>query len=47
VFAWEEIESGAWRDPDVIQSSAGFARLVSVDDGTRATVDVTLISDDR
>jgi hypothetical protein len=47
VFAWEEIESGAWRDPDVIQSLAGFARLISVDDGTRATVDVTLISDDR
>lgn len=47
VFAWEETESGAWRDQDFIQSFAGFAKLVNVDDGTRATVDVTLIADDR
>src|SRR5215471_11961239 len=47
VFAWEEIESNAWTDPDVLRSYAGFARLITVEDGSRANIEVTLIADDR
>jgi len=47
IFAWEEIESNAWRDPDVLRSFAGFAKLISVEDGSRANIEVTLIGDDR
>jgi hypothetical protein len=47
IYAWEEIESGAWRDPDVLRAYAGFAKLITVEDGSKANIEVTLIADDR
>jgi hypothetical protein len=47
VFAWEEIESGAWQDPDIVRSYTGLGRVVRIAEGTRASVEVTLITGDR
>ena len=43
VFAWEDVESGAWHDPEVVRASAGRGRLVQVAEGSRNSIELTLI----
>jgi hypothetical protein len=43
IFAWEDIESGAWTDPDFMLAYENRATAVRVPDGGRATVDVKVI----
>jgi hypothetical protein len=43
VFAWEDVESGAWMDPDFIKPVADRGASVTVEEGGQQTVDVKLI----
>jgi hypothetical protein len=47
LFAWEEIESGAWHDPDVVRAAAGRSRMVQIAEGSRGSVELTLIPAER
>jgi hypothetical protein len=46
VFAWEDVESGAWMDPDFIRPVADKGVSVTVEEGGQETVDVKLIPAD-
>jgi hypothetical protein len=43
VYAWEDVESGAWFDPDFLKPIESKGAAVSVREGTPATVQVTMI----
>jgi hypothetical protein len=43
VYAWDEVESGAWFDPDFLKPIESKGAAVSVREGTPATVQVTMI----
>lgn len=46
VFAWEDVESGAWMDPDFIKPVANKGVSVTVDESGQETVEVKLIPAD-
>ena len=43
VFAWIDIEPGAWQDPDVLQRFENQGQPVSVTPDSRLNIDVRLI----
>ena len=43
LFAWEEIEPGAWQDRDFMRAYDDRGQSVHVDEGSRQTVDATAI----
>jgi len=43
IFAWEDIENGAWADPEFMRNFEGRGTSVHVDDRGRATVSVKVI----
>jgi len=43
VFSWEQVESGAWRDPDFIKDYESKGEVVRLDPNGHATVQVQLI----
>jgi hypothetical protein len=43
VYAWEEVENGAWFDPDFLKPIEGKGASVSVREGTPVTVQLTMI----
>ena len=45
-YAWEEVEYGAWMDPDFIKPVESHGAAVSVSEGGRQSVQVNLISAD-
>jgi hypothetical protein len=47
VFAWDDIEPGAWQDADAMKAYAGLGRIVRIEGGAKATVEVTTITSDR
>ena len=47
VFAWEDVEPGAWQDADFMRTRGGLGRSLRVDDGARLSMDVTLIPAER
>jgi hypothetical protein len=47
VFAWDDIEPGSWQDPEVVREFSGLGRAVRIEDGTRASVEVSVITGDR
>ena len=47
VFAWDDIEPGAWHDPEVVRANAGRGRPVQVGEGSRSSIELTLIPADR
>lgn len=44
VFAWEDIESGAWTDPDVVKPYDSKSVKVTVSENSKASITVPLIS---
>jgi hypothetical protein len=46
VFAWEDVEYGAWMDPDFLKPVESRGEAVSVGESARLTVQVNLISAD-
>ncbi|MEO8371499.1 MAG: carboxypeptidase regulatory-like domain-containing protein [Candidatus Solibacter sp.] len=46
VFAWDEVEFGAWMDPDFLKPVESRGEAASVAEGARLTVQVNLISAD-
>jgi uncharacterized protein (DUF2141 family) len=46
VFAWEDVESGAWMDPDFIKPVVDKGASVTVEEGGQQTVEVKLIPAD-
>jgi hypothetical protein len=47
VFAWDDIEPLAWHDPEVVRASAGRGRPVQIVEGSRSSVELTLIPAER
>jgi hypothetical protein len=43
IFAWEDIENGAWADPEFMRNFEGRGTSVHIDDRGRATVSVKVI----
>jgi hypothetical protein len=43
VYAWEEVENGAWFDPDFLKPVESKGSPVSVREGTPGSVQLTLI----
>ncbi len=43
IFAWEDIESGAWADPEFMRNFDGRGTSVHIDERGRATVNVKVI----
>ena len=46
VYAWEDVESSAWLDPDFMKPLAGKGASVTVGEGAQAVVQVNLIPAD-
>ena len=46
LFAWEEILEGAWRDPDVIREHESRGTAVTIEDGRKFDVNVTVIGEE-
>jgi hypothetical protein len=46
VYTWEEVEFGAWMDPDFLKPVEGRGKTASVAEAARLTVQVNLISAD-
>ncbi len=43
VLAWDDIEPGAWLDPDLIKQVEGQGKAVSIGEGTKESVQVGLV----
>jgi hypothetical protein len=43
VFAWEDVQKGAWQDPEFIRVYEDNGVAISIEEGSRATVRVTMI----
>src|SRR5262249_31646419 len=43
LFAWEEIERGAWQDPDYLQTYRGRGKSIHITEGSRESVQLTVI----
>jgi hypothetical protein len=43
IYAWEDIENGAWADPEFMRNYDGRGTAVHIDDRGRATVNVKVI----
>jgi hypothetical protein len=43
IFAWEDIETGAWLDTDFMAKHEGRGQPVSIREGSKDAVDVTVI----
>ena len=43
-FAWEEIEEGAWRDPDFVHAYDSQGRSVQIRDGDDQTIQLRVIT---
>jgi Carboxypeptidase regulatory-like domain len=46
VYAWEEVEFGAWMDPDFLKPLESRGEAVSIPEGGRQAIQVNLISAD-
>ena len=44
VFAWDEVENGAWQDPEFLRVYEELGTPVHIDDGGTADVTVALLS---
>jgi hypothetical protein len=40
LFAWEQIEKGAWQDPEFVRDYESTAKSVRVEEGSRLTVEL-------
>jgi beta-lactamase regulating signal transducer with metallopeptidase domain len=47
VFAWDEIQNFAWQDAEFMRAYEGRGRSVHIDDGSRATAELTVITQGR
>jgi len=43
VFAWKDIEPGAWQDPEVLQRYENQGQPVSVTSDSKLNIDVRLV----
>jgi hypothetical protein len=43
LFAWEDIEPGAWQDPEYLQTYRGRGKSVHIAEGSRESVQLTVI----
>jgi hypothetical protein len=43
VFAWEEVETGAWQDPDFIRQFEDRGRPIRIDEGGSSNIELRLI----
>jgi len=43
IFAWTDIEPGAWQDPDIMRSYENQGKPISVGDGTKQNIEVSVI----
>jgi hypothetical protein len=43
IFCWDEVEDGAWEDPDFLKTFEDFGQKISVEDADAKTVDVVAI----
>jgi hypothetical protein len=44
LFAWDEIDRGAYLDPDFLQPYEDFGKAVRVEEGSNVTLQLDLIS---
>jgi len=47
IYAWEQIEDGAWEDPDFMKAYEARGKKISVKEGTHETVDLKLIAPEQ
>ena len=47
IFAWSDVESGAWHDPEFRRREQGRGRHVRISEGTRIKTDVPMIASQR
>jgi hypothetical protein len=43
VFSWEDVETGAWQDPEFIRRFEGRAKPVRINEGSTSTVELRVI----
>ena len=43
LFAWEDIENGAWQDPDFIRAYEGSGRTIQISEGSTQDYQLTVI----
>jgi protocatechuate 3,4-dioxygenase beta subunit len=43
LFAWENVETGAWQDPDFIQPYDGAGRLIRINEGSNENLQLSVI----
>jgi hypothetical protein len=43
LFAWENVETGAWEDPDFVQAYESAARAIRINEGTAENVQLQVI----
>jgi hypothetical protein len=43
LFAWENIETEAWRNPDFIQAYENAGRPIRIDEGSNESLQLTVI----
>ena len=43
LFAWEDIESGLWRDPEFIRRHEASGKVIHIGEGSRENIEVTPI----
>ncbi len=43
IFSWDEVEDGAWEDPDFLRTFEDRSQRISVQDADTKTVDIVTI----
>ena len=43
IFSWDEVEDGAWEDPDFLRTFEDRGQKISVEEGNAKTVDIVTI----
>ncbi len=43
IFSWDEVEDGAWEDPDFLRAFEDRGQKISVEEGDTKTLDIVTI----
>jgi len=43
IFSWDEVEDGAWEDPDFLRTSEDRGQMISVEEGDTKTAAIVII----
>jgi hypothetical protein len=43
IFAWEDIEKGAWQDPTFVRNHESSGKAIHINEGEKASTEISVI----